>query len=115
MARTPKNLLNGTLPSAEAAITVVNGANAVPSAKNWQAKVVVYNTGASARTVTVGYHPTDATIVAGEFLLSAESLASKERREFGIRFYPAGYTFRGSQGTADADIQVEIHGEEVDV
>jgi len=114
MATTAKLLATGSAPNAQGALTIVNGANNVPTGKHWIAKVVVYNSGAASRTVTCGWHSSNAALVVGDYLINAEALASKERREFGIRIIPSGYYFRASQGTADADVQVEIIGYEED-
>jgi hypothetical protein len=106
--------LCGYLPNAEAAITVVDGANVVPAGKHWIAKVVVYNTATASRTATVGYKSSNATLVVGNFLWKGESLNAKENREKGIRMFPSGYYFRGASGDANADIQVEVIGYEED-
>lgn len=114
MAETFKQLGTGVMAASEAAATVVNGLNTVPASTRWNCKVIIYNTGGSARTVTCGFHPSDASLVAGEYLLNAESLATKERREFGLRSFPTGYVFRANQA-AGTDVQWEIVGYEVDV
>ena len=101
---------SGSAPNAEGAGTVVDGVNTVPASKKWEAKVIVFNTGSAARTVTCGFTDSGAALVVGEYLMVSESVASKERREFGIRGYAAGMVFRIGQGTADADVQWEIHG-----
>lgn len=115
MATVPKLLGIGSFPNAQGAATVVDGVNTVPASKRWDCKVIVYNTGASARTVTCGFTDSGSALAVGEFLINSETLASKARQEFGIRFIPAGYVFRAGQATADADVQWEIWGEEVDV
>ena len=105
---------SGSAPNAQGAATVVDGVNTVPASKLWEAKVIVFNTGSSARTVTCGFTDSGSALAVGEYLMNAESMASKERREFGIRGYAAGFVFRLGQGTADADVQWEIHGIESD-
>ena len=115
MAEIFKQLGYGSAPNSEGAATVVQGVGTVPAGKRWNAKVIIHNTGGSSRTVTCGFHPSDTSLVVGEFLLSAESLSSKARQEFGIRSMPAGYVFRMGQATADADVQWEIVGYEVDI
>ena len=114
MAQTFKLLGEGVMAASEAAATVVNGVGTVPANTRWIAKVIIYNTGTTTRTVTCGFHPSDASLVAGELLLSAESIAGKVRREFGIRSFPAGYVFRANQASG-TDIQWEIVGYEENV
>lgn len=115
MATTPKLLFTGYCPNAEAAATAVTGQPNVPVSTRWDCKLIVYNSGAAARTVTLGWHSSNAALVVADYLINAESLGSKEVREFGIRFIPAGYYLRAGQGTADADVQIQVWGEEVDV
>jgi hypothetical protein len=114
MAQTFKLLGEGVMAASEAAATVVNGVNAVPANTRWIAKVVLYNTGSTARIVTVGFHPSDASLVAGEYFMKAESLSGSERREFGIRSFPAGYTLRANQASG-TDVQWEVIGYEENV
>ena len=114
MAETMKLLGRGVMADAEAAATVSDGLNAVPVGKRWNAKVIVYNTGASTRTVTCGFATTDVSLTAGAYLLNAESIASKARQEFALRSYEAGYTFRANQGSG-VDVQWEVVGWEEDV
>lgn len=113
MATTAKMLGEGVMAAAEAAATVVNGVNTVPASKHWIAKIILYNTGGSSRTVTCGFHPSNAALVAGEYLMLAEVMLTKERREFGIRILPSGYVFRANQA-AGTDVQWEIIGYEED-
>ena len=113
MATTAKLLGQGVMAASEAAGTVTNGANTVPSSKHWIAKVILYNTGSSTRTVTCGFHPSNAALVAGEYLMYAEDMVTKERREFGIRIWPTGYVFRANQGSG-TDVQWEVVGYEED-
>ena len=103
------------MAAAEAAVTVVQGASNVPAAKRWDCKVIIYNTNSTtARTVTCGFMSSNVALVIGHYLMAAESLEPFGRREFAIRFVPTGYYFRANQGSG-TDVQVEIHGEEVDV
>lgn len=113
MAETMKLLGRGVMAAAEAAATVSDGLNAVPTGKRWNAKVIVYNTGSSARTVTCGFATTDVALAAGKYLMNAESLASKARTEFALRSYEAGYTFRANQASG-TDVQWEVVGWEED-
>lgn len=113
MATTAKLLGRGNMAASEAAATVVAGANTVPSSKHWIAKVVLYNTGGSTRTVTCGFHASDASLVIGDYLMLSESMLTKERREFGIRILPTGYVFRANQASG-TDVQWEIIGYEED-
>ncbi len=115
MADIFKQLGTGNLPAAEAAATVVDGVGTVPASKRWNAKVVFYNTNATtARVVTAGLTDSGSNLVIGEFLMKAESMAALERREFGLRSYPAGFVIRGTQASG-TDVQWEIIGIEQDV
>lgn len=113
MATTAKLLGTGVMAAAEAAATVVNGVNTVPALKHWIAKVVIYNTGATSRTVTCGFHSSNAALVAGDYLMNAETMLTKERREFGIRILSSGFVFRANQAVG-TDVQWEIIGYEED-
>lgn len=113
MATVAKVLARGNLPASEATgLTVLEGVKTVPNGKHWIAKTVIY-VGATGRTVTWGAHASDATLAIGDYHLNAEALASKEKRETGIRIYTSGATFRGSQGTG-TDVQFEVIGFEED-